>query len=283
MHYSIDPAGNVGSEVNLTVCYVTTEANYGTVTPPTGWYDSSTWILLKATAPTQAGIFIWNGWKGEGHGAYTGKNNPAEVRILGPIVEKAQWLCKYTLLVGVSGSGTTNATGSQTYDASAVVSVQAFPSAGWVFSGWLLNGSDAGSANPCTLTMDSDYNLTALFTKIPPIQYKLLVQVQGLGTTNATGIQTYDVGTTVAIEADPDSGWIFACWLRNGTNIGSTNPYEVTMSENINLTAVFVPENVFVVPEIPLGTIAATASMIIALAAYMIAPKWRRKNQHINP
>jgi len=43
--------------------------------------------------------------------------------------------------------------------------VTAFPDAGWDLSHWLLNGSNVASANPYKVTMDADYNLTAVFTK----------------------------------------------------------------------------------------------------------------------
>ena len=33
------------------------------------------------------------------------------------------------------------------------------------------------------------------------------------------------------------------------------------------------------VPEVPLGTVAASASMILALAGYFLVPRWRRKRQ----
>lgn len=37
-----------------------------------------------------------------------------------------------------------------------------------------------------------------------------------------------------------------------------------------------------VIPEVPLGTIVASATMIIALVAYVTMPRWRRKQQSIN-
>ena len=40
------------------------------------------------------------------------------------------------------------------------------------------------------------------------------------------------------------------------------------------------PQNV--VPEIPLGTIMATATMVIALAVYVTTPRWRRKRIHMS-
>ncbi len=38
-----------------------------------------------------------------------------------------------------------------------------------------------------------------------------------------------------------------------------------------------------VIPEVPLGTIMASAAMIIALVAYITVPKWRRKRAYVSP
>jgi hypothetical protein len=38
-----------------------------------------------------------------------------------------------------------------------------------------------------------------------------------------------------------------------------------------------------VIPEVPLGTVLASASMIIALAAYFAVPRWRRRREYSNP
>ena len=73
----------------------------------------------------------------------------------------------------------------------------------------------------------------------PSPKYGLFVGVIGSGSANVTGTQTYDSGTTVAVQATPSSGMILSEWLVNGTSVGSANPYVVTMSENRNLTAVF--------------------------------------------
>ena len=73
----------------------------------------------------------------------------------------------------------------------------------------------------------------------PIPRYGLLVDVGGSGSTNVTGTQTFNAGTSVAVQATPGSGMILKEWLLNDTSVGSTNPYVVTMSENRNLTAVF--------------------------------------------
>ena len=74
---------------------------------------------------------------------------------------------QYELIVEVSGSGTTSPV-PNTYhcDEGSKVSITALPYSGWMLNHWLLNSSVAGSANPYTVTMDSNYALTAVFTEI---------------------------------------------------------------------------------------------------------------------
>jgi len=73
----------------------------------------------------------------------------------------------------------------------------------------------------------------------PPIQYQLTIEVSGSGATAPVpGTYTYPEGTVVSVTALPDPGWTLSRWLRNGSNVGSANPYTVTMSDNYNLTAV---------------------------------------------
>ena len=43
----------------------------------------------------------------------------------------------------------------------------------------------------------------------------------------------------------------------------------------------FVGQIFGVIPEVPLGTIMASAAMIIALLAYVARPKWRRKRKYV--
>jgi fibronectin type 3 domain-containing protein len=148
---------------------------------------------------------------------------------------------QYGLLVkvGDSGGGITNATGTTMYPAGTTVKVLATPDPNWVLSKWLLNGTDMGATpNPFSVTMSENRNLTAVFAEKP--KFNLLVEVSGSGSTNATGTTLYDSGTVVAVQATHGSGWTLGHWLLNGTNVGSVNPYSVTMTENRNLTAVFI-------------------------------------------
>jgi hypothetical protein len=86
--------------------------------------------------------------------------------------------------------------------------------------------------------MNANYNLTAVFVEI--VKYKLHVEVAGSGVTNATGDNLYDAGTNVAVLATADPDYMLGYWLLNDTNVGSVNPYQLTMNANYNLTAVFI-------------------------------------------
>jgi len=146
----------------------------------------------------------------------------------------------YGLIIEVSGNGTTDPVpGTHSYAEGSEVYVTAIPDPGWALSHWLRNSSDVGADNPYTITMNADYNLTAVFVKVP--QYALIIEVVGSGNTDpATGTHTYNEDTVVPVDAIPDSGWALSHWLRNGSDVGAADPYIITMDDNYNLTAVFV-------------------------------------------
>jgi len=69
---------------------------------------------------------------------------------------------QYTLTVNTVGSGsvTLNPAGG-VYDSGTMVALTAMPDAGYQFAGW--NGDLGGAANPATITMDANKNVTATF------------------------------------------------------------------------------------------------------------------------
>jgi len=76
---------------------------------------------------------------------------------------------------------------------------------------------------------------------LPPVQHNLIIQTEGSGTTSPVpGTWVYNEGTEVSVTAYPDTDWMLFSWLLNNTNVGSANPYTLTMDANYNLTAVFV-------------------------------------------
>lgn len=69
------------------------------------------------------------------------------------------------LTITYNSSGTTNPSpGSYEYDEGTAVTISANPINGYTFSGW--SGDYTGTANPATITMDSDKTITANFSAI---------------------------------------------------------------------------------------------------------------------
>ena len=140
---------------------------------------------------------------------------------------------QYTLTTNVSGLGNVVPVGG-TFDAGTMVMLTATPDAGHQFSGW--SGDLTGAANPATITMDANKNVTATFTALPPTQYSLIVNVSGSGMVNPSG-GDYDAGAMVTLTATPDAGYQFSGW--SGDLTGAANPATITMNANKNVTANF--------------------------------------------
>jgi hypothetical protein len=147
---------------------------------------------------------------------------------------------QYDLTIGVSGSGTTDpAVGTDSYPEGSSVQVTATPAGGWSLSKWVLDSVDLAPTNPFTVTMNAAHTLTAVFVEVP--QYDLTIGVSGSGTTDpAPGTYPYSEGSIVQVQAIADSGYQLSHWLLDSDNVGSANPYSVSMNADHALTAVFV-------------------------------------------
>lgn len=144
----------------------------------------------------------------------------------------------YNLTVLPSSNGNTNpASGTYQYSENTNAFVLAIPNLGYTLSHWLVNNTNYGAANPCTVNMTGEFNLTAIFDPLP--LYTLHVGVVDSGSTNATGDNSHYEGTNIAVLATADPGWALNHWLLNDTDVGDANPYTLVMNANYNLTAVF--------------------------------------------
>lgn len=89
-----------------------------------------------------------------------------------------------------------------------------------------------------SLALDSNY--------IPPPNYTLTVQQNpaNAGTVNVkvnginqTAPYIFVNGTVVQVTATPNTGYAFSNWTLDGSNAGSSNPYNITMNSNHTVTA----------------------------------------------
>jgi len=217
----------------------------GSVTknPSQTQYLSGAIVTLTANPSSGYSFKEWSG-------AITGSTNPATVTMNGNKVVTATFTQNpvyYTLTTSVIGSGDTDpAPGTRTYSKSETVVVNAYPDNGWVLDYWLLDGENAGSAGSCTVTMDQNHTLNAIFADESPVQAEsdLIISVVGSGTTNpGPGTHVTDTDTSVTVTASPASGWKFSYWMLDGVNIGSGISCTFTVDQDYVLTAIFVEDN----------------------------------------
>src|SRR5439155_547953 len=140
----------------------------------------------------------------------------------------------YSLTVSMVGSGTVAKNPNQAnYAPGTVVQLTATPAVGWHLVGW--SGDASGTANPLSVTMDANKNITATFAINT---YTLNVTTAGSGTVAKSPNQAnYTHGTVVQLTATPAAGWHLVSW--SGDASGSLNPLSVTMDGNKNITATF--------------------------------------------
>ncbi len=231
----------------LTQYQLTMAANPGgTVTPPTGWYDSLTSVVITGIPNTGYGFTTWSGI---GTGSYSGSANPRSITIGGPITETgnfAQLPVQVTIQTNPpgrtfrvdNGSLLTN-TFTFTYspgDAPHSVSSDSIqapgPDSRFIWTSW----SDGGARNHTIPYPGRDTTFIVNFRK----QFFLTMASQSGGSVlPASGY--FDSAQTVPISATPSGGNTFTGWVGSGPGSysGPDNPGSVTMDSAITQTGTF--------------------------------------------
>lgn len=213
-------------------------SGYGTIDPPEGTRRFSVGTEIHLEAEPEAG-YVFVRWDGD----LTGTENPTVITLESDMRVTAVFsepIVSYTLTVATEGQGTVEpGAGTHSYASGEDVAVVATPADGWAFDYW--EGDATGTANEISILMDGDKSITAVFRELGPY-YNLLTAVIGNGTITPTeGIShRYLVDTAVSVSATPDLGWVLDHWEDALT--GNTSPNTVVMTEDKQVTAVFVPD-----------------------------------------
>ena len=146
--------------------------------------------------------------------------------------------CAHDLTVSAGVGGTTSPVPeTYSYACGSSVQVEAIPDSCYMFDHWMLDSVDVGSANPYTVLMDDDHSLHAVFAQI---DYTLTITATAGGTTDPIPrLYSYACGSSLSVEAVPDSCYVFDHWELDSVNVGSANPYSVLMDDDHALYAVF--------------------------------------------
>jgi subtilisin family serine protease len=154
------------------------------------------------------------------------------------------FLPTYTVNVGTRGNGTgtvTRTPGGPTYTYSMPITLTATPGLGSQFIEW--SGDATGSANPLSLTVDTDKNITATFSLNT---YRLDTFSAGTGSGSITrnpDQSAYAYGTVVTLTATAAPAAYFSGW--SGAATGNANPLKITIDGETALTATFSTRTIF--------------------------------------
>lgn len=214
---------------------VNTVGGGGTValSPATGpYYYGDRVILTAVDGPGWA----FGGWSGD----LSGSANPDTLLVDGDMAVTATFVpvAQHTVAVTVpGGNGTvTLSPPGGVYNQGRAVILTAQGATGFGLGAW--SGDLTGSANPDTIIVDADKNITASFTPLP--QYALTTTVSGSGSVVADPVgPLYFSGTSVALTAVPDPGWQFSAW--SGDLTGTAAADTLVMGGPRTVTATFMP------------------------------------------
>ena len=152
-----------------------------------------------------------------------------------------------TLTVSAGDGGSVSTTGG-TFASGTQVSITATPNAGYSFSGW----SNGSTANPLTVTLNSNTTITANFQVIVN-SYTLTVTAGEGGT--VTGGGEYEEGTEVTITATAEEGFEFTGW-----SDGEVSPERIILINNKgDILSEIVP---IIIPKRLIGNILAAKIIV---------------------
>ncbi|MDM8550703.1 C1 family peptidase [Desulfobacterales bacterium HSG2] len=145
----------------------------------------------------------------------------------------------YTLTKTVSpssGGGISASPDKSVYTDGESVTLTANSEACYDFTGW--SGACSGTNSTCSLTTDADKSVTANFTVK---KHSVNITANNGSVTKSPNQSSYDCGTTVLLTASPNPGYNFDHWEGDAT--GTQTTASITMTEEMNVTAVFVSGN----------------------------------------
>jgi uncharacterized repeat protein (TIGR02543 family) len=124
--------------------------------------------------------------------------------------------------------------GSGSYSSGTSVTAVASPNSGYSFTNWTESGNPVSTSASYTFAITTNRTLVANFA---PITYTLTTNAVNGTVAKNPNAATYNSGAVVQLTATPNPGYTFTGWSGDAT--GNTNPLNVTMNANKNITALF--------------------------------------------
>ncbi len=142
----------------------------------------------------------------------------------------------YTVDVSASPVSSGTVSGGGTYEDGQTATVSATPSIGYWFASWTSNGTVVSTSSAYSFVVTGNTSLVANF-KLKTYAVSATPSQAGSGT--VTGAGTYSHGASVTLVATPNTGYRFASWTSNGTEVSTSSAYSFVVTGNTSLVANF--------------------------------------------
>ena len=126
--------------------------------------------------------------------------------------------------------------GEGTYEEGEEVTVEVESKEGYEFKKWEEDGEEITSDKDYKLEVSDDITLKAQFEKI---EHEVSLELDDEEKGDVSGSGTYEYGEEVTLEAEPDEGYKFKRWEKDGEEISQDQEYEFEIEENKELVAKF--------------------------------------------
>jgi hypothetical protein len=216
-------------------------------TPGEGVFTYDEGMLVDLVAEAEEG-YRFVEWTGDVDTVADVYSAPTTITMNSDYSVTANFMVIYDLTISSTdgGSVTTPGEGLFAYGQASVVGLAAEAEEHYRFVEWT---GDVGTvadvyAASTTVTMNSDYSITANFEEISSVQYDLTIfSTEGGSVTEpGEGVFTFDGGTVVDLVATPDDGYQFVDWTGDVGTIVDIEAAVTTITVNgdYSITANFV-------------------------------------------
>ncbi len=251
---------------------------------------SSTWLVgethtVSATSSVSCGSgcqYAWQLWSDQGvqsHQVTAGGSN---------INLTAAYVREYSLSVSQSQGGSTNpVSGTSWFISSDVASVSATAQPGYVFTGWLVDGRNAGGSSPLLLTMDAPHTVVPQFLSLraPLCVYVVTDPASLLPAPSVTpsGCPLLP-GAQVTVTAQAIPNWDFLEFTATNTTFSAYQnsitftmpPASVSVVAHYKYSGPNAPGIAVPAANMPLVTLLSVIALLV------LALKTRRLRKHLN-
>ena len=223
------------SAQTYTLTTVVSPPGTGSVSPSGGQYESGAQVTITASPASGYTFDHWSGSASDTSPTISITMN-YDHSIAANFVAASADRHNLTISSTEGGSVATPGEGIFTYSADTVVNLVATPASGYQFVNWTGNVGTIANVNAAstTITINSNYSITANFAVIPPGQYSLTISSTTGGSVTTPGEGTFarNAGTVVSLVASPVGAYQFVNWTGDVAPIANLNAASTTISMN---------------------------------------------------